>query len=153
MNSSCDNRKVISKAFNDILQEGKIVEIPVYGLSMFPLFLPGDIVRVVNKEVLELINGDVVVFKVGSKLIMHRLLSININAKQLLCKGDGLILKDPAINFENYLGVVIEHYRKGKSLKSSRIINFLILKSTNFLGVIFYILGRFWNKLYNRRIM
>ncbi len=151
MEYSDGKKHIISETFIDILNDGRTVEIPVYGLSMFPLYLPGDTVRVKYKNISNLISGDVVVFKVGNKLIMHRLLNVNLTKNQLLCKGDGLIFKDPIVNFTDYLGVVIAHYRRSRLLKPSKRLNKLLLKTANYVGVIFFAVGRLWNKLYYSR--
>ena len=73
------NREIISSAFISALQKQSGVDISVYGLSMFPYYLPGDKVRVqkIRCELLKV--GDVIVFIKNKKLIAHRLLKIDSN--------------------------------------------------------------------------
>ncbi len=40
------NRHLFGSAFVALLQKDIQVDVPVYGLSMFPFYLPGDMVRV-----------------------------------------------------------------------------------------------------------
>ncbi len=145
-----DNQKdrfLFSNTFNSLLKEGIEVDVPVYGYSMFPFFLPGDIVRVALVDVMQLKSGDVVVFKANHKLVLHRLLKVDVAQQCLVCKGDGLIKKDPAVIFENYLGVVKKHYRNSKLIKSTGVTRFLMARISPVAGIVLFFLCRIRNKI------
>ncbi len=136
----------ISEVFISLLQQGKEVKIPVYGLSMFPFYLPGDIVRVSKVSFKELRKGDVVIFKSGNKLVAHRLLKIDKKNNILICKGDGLVRKDGVVVYKDLLGVVGEHIRQNKTLKSFQFGKRVVAIVSPVIGLIFYITARIWNK-------
>ncbi|MCW3785916.1 S24/S26 family peptidase [Plebeiibacterium sediminum] len=147
MNSLGSKKDIISQVFIDLLQQGKDVDIPVYGLSMFPFYLPEDHVRVgkVNFDTLK--PGDVVVFKSGNKLVAHRLLKIDRNRKFLICKGDGLIYKDKIIFNDDVVGVVCQHFRNSRVIKSYPLIRRVMVFITPFTGFLFFYTARIWNKM------
>ncbi|MCW3805978.1 S24/S26 family peptidase [Plebeiibacterium marinum] len=138
----------ISYTFIELLNTGKEVDIPVYGMSMFPFFLPGDTVRVKKVAVQDLIKGDVVVFRGSLRLVAHRLLSWDKNNRRLFCKGDGLIYKDRPVVFNDYCGKVILHFRKGRVMESSNLGKRLIAYVSPFTGIVFFILGRIWYRFF-----
>ncbi len=147
MDSLNSKKNIISKVFIDLLQQGKDVDIPVYGLSMFPFYLPGDYVRVVKVNFETLKHGDVVVFKSGNKLVAHRLLKIDRNREILICKGDGLIYKDKDIVNDDIVGVVCLHYRNNHVVKSYPLIRRVMVLVSPFVGFFFFYTARIWNKM------
>ena len=136
-------RHSISQTFIELLNKGNEVDIQVYGLSMFPFFLPGDSVRVKKVPIKELAKGDVVVFNGVFKLVAHRLIRIDCSEK-LICKGDGLIYKDRPVSIDKYCGKVIVHFRNGRILSSSWFSQKLLAYISPYVGVVFFILGRIW---------
>ncbi len=143
-------RNTINIVFADFLNKGKEVDVPVFGLSMFPFFLPADIVRVRRVNINDLSKGDVVVFRAAEKLVAHRLLKIDFKNYYLVCKGDGLIKNDRNVLFDDFLGVVIVHYRNNRKIRSFKFVRKLVVILSPFTGVVFYPLGIIWNKLSNR---
>ncbi len=113
-----DSRKGnFDSTFSSLLQQGLEVDVPVFGLSMFPLYFPGDEVRIKQKDSLLLKVGDVVVFQGMNKLILHRLVFVDLEQNVAVTKGDGLKLSDKPVSLESIKGVVIKHTRKGRNIK------------------------------------
>ncbi|MCU4163582.1 S24/S26 family peptidase [Carboxylicivirga caseinilyticus] len=92
----------------DLLKEGKTTEIQAHGISMFPLLLPGDKLKISPERTYA--KGDIIVFKGKETLIAHRIISIS-NTK-VICKGDSLFSTDPILSEQGILGKVIGRTRK-----------------------------------------
>lgn len=142
------HKRLFGKTFIAFLQENRYVDVPVYGLSMFPFFLPGDIVRVEKADQYNLKPGNVIVFTVNNKLVAHRLLAVDFNTEVVTTKGDGLVKKDGLLKLDDIHGVVVQHYRKGKVMRL--INNCLVKKVIRFfspvIGFITFPLSRIWNR-------
>ncbi len=86
---------------------GHIALAVVDGRSMEPTLQPGDLVVVVRKISLEDVSvGDVVVYRRGGTLIIHRV--IRVEGDTLITKGDNNLLHDPPVRFQAVLGKVLE---------------------------------------------
>lgn len=138
--------KNIQTALIQLLKEGKQVEVPAHGMSMFPLLLPGDIL-LVSPEKPE--KGDIGVFISNNIIIAHRVYRI-INSTYYF-KGDGLINADRPVNSEDVIGIVMNRRRNTK-VKSCTNGLFLIFKKimphfTFITGHLFYYLGRIKTKI------
>ncbi len=114
MNSRND---YFSNTFVSLLDQGLEVDVPVYGLSMFPFYLPGDQVRIKKVHDMEMKVGDVVVFEGRERLILHRLVDIDTEQGVAETKGDGLKINDPFMSLDKIKGVVVKHSRKGRVIK------------------------------------
>ncbi len=145
-------KEIVKETFFDILEKDMYVEIPVYGLSMFPFYLPGDTVRIKKATKENIKIGEVVIFNSSYKIIAHRLIKINNSFSVITTKGDGLKYFDKPIPFDKVKGVVVKHYRNGKVINryKSNKFKLLITKITPLTGHIFFIAGRFWNKFFNK---
>ncbi len=104
-----DKYTFINIAIN-LLSEGRTTEIPAYGISMFPILLPGDVLTIHPETYYQ--TGDIVVFKGASTLIAHRI--IKIKDSTITCKGDSMIATDQPLKQSAILGKVIARNRKGK---------------------------------------
>jgi len=144
------NKQVINKTFLSLLDKNLFVDIPVYGLSMFPFYLPGDIVRVENSNSVNLKVGNVVVFYRNDRLVAHRLIKVEFSRDLAITKGDGLIKKDNILNIRDVRGVVISHFRKGVDV---RLVDYpffkrLLVCFSPLMGYINYPLSRLWYKIF-----
>nr|WP_321408336.1 S26 family signal peptidase [uncultured Carboxylicivirga sp.] len=92
----------------DLLKEGKTTEIQAHGISMFPLLLPGDKLKISPEG--NYTKGDIIVFKGTETLIAHRI--ITISDTKVMCKGDSLFSADPILSQQDILGKVIGRTRK-----------------------------------------
>ncbi|MBN2165322.1 MAG: signal peptidase I [Marinilabiliaceae bacterium] len=143
-----DNKQKIQQLIKNFIDDGKIIDIPVFGLSMFPFFLPGTIVRIGATPFDQLKMGDVVLFKSDSKYVMHRLVKCNDNG--LLTKGDSLPYYDSNITRDRYIGKVIAYY-SGNKLKETtsvifRIWALLMIGGQRYLGSILHFFSFIWYK-------
>ncbi|TLX75179.1 hypothetical protein E9993_09765 [Labilibacter sediminis] len=140
--------KVINSTFLSMLDKDHFVDIPVYGLSMFPFYLPGDLVRVEKAKSHNLKIGSVVVFLSKKRLVAHRLLKIDFENNIALTKGDGLQKFDSSINVDDIKAVVCTHFRKGVELKfiNNPLFRRLIVFVTPLTGYLSYPLSRLWIK-------
>jgi len=112
------SRQKLQQVIASLLIEGSEVEVPVYGISMFPFFLPGTIVRVRRCDWKELQKGDVIFFESSPKIILHRI--IQKSAHQLRCKGDSLLRPDSWIEPSQFLGRVEAYSRRTEFLCTFR---------------------------------
>ena len=75
-----------------------------HGLSMTPTFQPGQVLYVRPMAVM-LLSGDVVVYKSGEKLIVHRIKAIQ--GEGIITRGDNNLDEDPyLVRPEQIIGVV-----------------------------------------------
>jgi len=123
---SHQSREKLQQVISSLLIEGSEVEVPVYGISMFPFFLPGTIVRVRRCDWNELQKGDIIFFESSPKIILHRI--IQKTAHQLRCKGDSLLRPDSWIEPSQFLGRVEAYSRRTGFL---RIFTALIARGFN----------------------
>ncbi len=117
MNPENNRKGYFGDTFVALLEKGLEVDVPVFGVSMFPLYLPGDIVRIKKISYLEFKVGDVIVFEGRERLILHRLVDFDMVQGMAVTKGDGLMKDDPFIPLDKVKGVVIQHSRKGRDVK------------------------------------
>ena len=142
---SLENKNIQTTLIH-FLQEGKQVEVPAFGMSMFPLLLPGDVLLVnpVKPQ-----KGDIGVFIGQRKLIAHRVYKISNNAYHF--KGDGLIYPDHPVPYEKVLGTVISRRRNNetKNCKKGwfRVFKRLMPQLTFYTGRLFFYSGRIKTKL------
>ncbi len=117
MNSNDNRKDYFCNTFISLLEKGLEVDVPVFGISMFPLYLPGDEVRIKKIDPLFLRVGDVVVFKGQDKLILHRLVEFDLEKEMAVTKGDGLKKSDESVSLNIIKGVVIKHSRGRHQIK------------------------------------
>ncbi len=145
------NKTLFGETFIALLQKEHCVDVPVYGLSMFPFYLPGDIVRVEKAHPDNLKKGNVIVFTNNNQLVAHRLLKYDAENGTVLAKGDGLIGKDRLLREQNVHAVVIRHYRKGKEkvFINRKAIKRFIASASPFMGRFTFYAARVWNKFFS----
>ena len=147
------NRILFEKTFISLLEKGREVELPVFGLSMFPFMLPEDKVKISKIALKELKTGDVIVFKGDVRLVLHRLIKIDLLKGIFVSKGDGLIRPDKVGDVSEILGVAKEHYRNGRKLRcrNSRFMKSLLVVLTPVTGYFNFYLGLVWDKYFKSR--
>jgi signal peptidase I len=143
MNSTNKN---IQDTLIQLLQDGKQVEVPAHGMSMFPLLQPGDIL-LVNPTKPKL--GEIGIFLSQDILIAHRVYKIDNTAYYF--KGDGLIYADRPISPSRILGVVVNRKRNSKNRDCNKGWFLLFKKAmpslTFITGRLFFTIGRIYTKL------
>ncbi len=68
------------------------MQVPVYGMSMFPILMPGDKVQVRRVGVQDMRVGQVLVFENQGQWVAHRLIAKQEDGK-LITKGDGTAME------------------------------------------------------------
>lgn len=147
-----DNKQVIGETFLSLLDKKLFVDIPVFGLSMFPFYLPADIVRVENSNNSNLEVGNVVVFLRNERLVAHRLIKVDFDSGLALTKGDGLIKKDGILKIKDIRGVVVTHFRKGVDVGfvNRPFFKRLLVYLSPLMGYVNFPLSRLWYKIFYR---
>ena len=114
-----DNLKKETLALIEFLLEKRIsIEIPVFGNSMLPIFPEGTQVKLTPVfSLAELKRGDVVLFKVKERYILHRI--IMIGNEVVMCKGDSMVCSDPWVNVNEIVARVVRYRWKNHKLWKS----------------------------------
>ncbi len=155
MSDTVRNKILFGETFKALLQKEHYVDVPVYGLSMFPFYLPGDIVRVERAQDGNLKKGNVIVFTNNNQLVAHRLLKYDPENGTVLAKGDGLIGKDRLLSIENVHAVVIHHYRSGKAkvFINRKGVKVFIAHISPYMGRLTFYAGLVWNKFFSSSVL
>ncbi|MCU4155458.1 S24/S26 family peptidase [Carboxylicivirga sp. A043] len=139
--------KNIQEALIQLLQEGKQVEVPAHGMSMYPLLKPGDILFVSPQKPEK---GDIGVFISQNVLIAHRVYKQE-NATYYF-KGDGLVFADRPVNTTEVIGTVVSRKRHNKDKSCHKGLFWIFKKTmpqlTFITGRLFYYMGRIQLKLF-----
>lgn len=147
-----NNRELFQNVFHELVEEGISVEVPVFGLSMFPFLLPGNIVRIENVELSSINTGDIIVFKQNEKLVLHRV--VKLIEQSIITKGDSLIREDDIANQAYIIGKVVEYGTKDKmntvNTFSFKLYSKIIIYSRWFNGYILNPLSIIWFKFFRR---
>lgn len=144
------NKQIISETFLSLLDKQLFVDIPVYGLSMFPFYLPADIVRIEKSNKTNLVVGNVVVFLRNEKLVAHRLLKVDFDNGLALTKGDGLVKMDDILKIKDIRGVVVFHFRKDVEMRfvNRPFFKRLLVFLSPLMGYVNFPLSRLWYKIF-----
>lgn len=109
--ASIQTRSVLAA---DIVRKFGEVRMRVFGTSMAPAILPGDLVLVRHATLHEIVTGDVVLFTQNGRLFVHRavgrkapLLAAGSEADCLVTRGDRLKNDDPPVSCRELLGRVV----------------------------------------------
>lgn len=115
MNCSID---VFQELLCEVLERGETTVFRVYGYSMLPTIVNGDVAHVVRFDAADAKLGDVLVYKRGRSLYVHRLVSKSRDSKtgslKLITAGDGLTYLDMPIDEASVIGKVIAIEHDGK---------------------------------------
>jgi len=94
-----------------LLAEGKQVTIPVKGFSMLP-FIRGEKDLVVLEKPGELRRGDIVLFRIGNRYIMHRILEVKGDGLEIM--GDGVLANREHVTRDDVCGRAVSILRNGR---------------------------------------
>ncbi|MGQ1785768.1 hypothetical protein [Saccharicrinis sp. GN24d3] len=149
MDKKVKDKIIFSKTLRSMLDAELSVDVPVFGLSMFPFFLPGDVIRVVKATESKLSVGDMIVFGSGNKLVAHRLIKLKQDQGIVIAKGDGLIKRDAIVNAKEVIAVAVNHYRNNQEIKWSnqRFVKKALSLLSPVLGYVFFYMARIWCKM------
>ena len=91
----------------ELLREGKKVNVRVNGMSMFPWIMPKDVICAQSVEKHLLIPGCIVLFQSETGWVAHRLIHIDNTNNQFITRGDANLHKDSPLKYEAIKGIVI----------------------------------------------
>ena len=103
-----------------LLSEGKSVELRCFGSSMYP-YLRGDGSEIIVASPFssdELIPGTIVLFRYHGKHICHRI--VRRKEEKLLIQGDGVIKKQEKVPVSDVIGVIHTVIRRNKAPVSTQ---------------------------------
>jgi signal peptidase I len=129
---------------DQLLSQGQTVQVPVHGMSMFPILMPNDKVQIKRVGWNDLNPGQVLVFESEGQWIAHRLISVNQQKKSLLTRGDGLPVPDKPVMAESVKGVIVKIIKTRSPFAwtiNTPFDRFLVFAGP-VLGKVFWLLGR-----------
>lgn len=99
------------------------VRLRVFGTSMAPSLLPGDLVSIQRARASEISTGEIVLFARAGRFFVHRVVerdaqmaSQSGDETRLVTRGDRLLQNDPAVSSSELLGRVVAIERRGERL-------------------------------------
>ena len=106
------NEEMFSRV-DAFLSQGRIVTIPVKGLSMLP-FIVGerDLAVLEKSEVYK--KDDIVLFCLGGRWILHRIIGFEADGAVAVIRGDGVLSATEHCPMDKISGKVVTLLRKGK---------------------------------------
>jgi signal peptidase I len=112
---------------NDLLKEGKQIKIEARGYSMYPTIKQGNTVYIeAYSKLEEVLVGDVIAWKKGSNIILHRVINIYGSGNNTFfeTRGDGSLNTDPPLTYDKILGkaVLVETGKRSWSLVSGTLL-------------------------------
>jgi signal peptidase I len=138
------------------------VRLRVFGTSMVPSILPGDLVLIRRASLREISPGEVVLFLQKGRLFAHRVVDRKLMATSdypeefyLITRGDRLRHDDPAVSQMELLGRVISIERDNREVElpaigSNRLI-VRLLQSSDRVTYLYLRLAACWRNLFLRR--
>ena len=105
----------------DIVRRFGNIRLRVFGASMVPSILPGDLISVQRAALSEIFSGDIVLFERAGRMFAHRVVGFTGSPEHsvLITRGDWLRHNDPPISSGELLGKVTSIERGGRQTKIS----------------------------------
>ena len=138
------------------------VRLRVFGTSMVPSILPGDLVSIQRASLHEISPGEVVLFLQKGRLFIHRVVDRKVVATAdrpeepcLITRGDRLRHDDPPVSSPELLGRVVSIERDNRKVallphEPSRLI-VRLLQSSDRVTYLYLRLAACWRNLFLRR--
>ena len=114
---ACDLAEEIVRTFGEL-------RLRVFGTSMVPSILPGDLVSILRVGISEISSGEIVLYSRAGRLFVHRVVACTNSPEQplLITRGDRLDHNDPPVSSAELLGRVTSIQRPdGDRLSANRI--------------------------------
>ncbi len=108
---------VLVELLAELLQRGEAVEFRARGGSMHPLIRDGDRLRIEPVRADQLRRGDVIAYRRGARLLVHRYLGRWPDSGGLRTRGDSHTRVEPPLDPSEVLGRVRAVGRHGKKLR------------------------------------
>ncbi|MGH9681443.1 MAG: hypothetical protein ACRD4Y_15965, partial [Candidatus Acidiferrales bacterium] len=98
----CDLASEVARTYGEL-------RLRVFGTSMAPSLLPGDLISVRRAQISEISIGDVILYSRNARLFAHRVIARTRNSGQpcLITRGDRLRQDDPQVSSAELLGRVV----------------------------------------------
>jgi signal peptidase I len=121
METACGLAEEVVRAFGEI-------RLRVFGTSMAPAMLPGDLVTIQRAGLAEISAGEVVLFLKDGRLFVHRVVGHEVIAPatnsnkevRLITRGDRLLQNDPPVSSQELLGRVVWVERDDRRIELAR---------------------------------
>jgi signal peptidase I len=138
------------------------VRLRVFGTSMVPSILPGDLVSIHRASLQDISPGEVVLFLRKGRLFVHRVVDRKVMAATdipeescLITRGDRLRQNDPPVSSPELLGRVVSIERDNRKVEllssgSNRLI-VRLLQSSDRVTYLYLRLAAGWRALFLRR--
>ena len=107
-----------AEMFIEILLGSGSARFRAEGCSMLPAVLPGDLLQIERTPFTEIELGDIVLFRNGSRLFLHRVFERQVT--RLITRGDALKSPDAPVDEQSYLGRLATIERNDRILTPSR---------------------------------
>jgi signal peptidase I len=93
---------------SDVVRRFGGVRLRVFGTSMVPSILPGDLISVQRADLSEISIGEIVLYSRDERLFTHRVVACagSHDGPQLITRGDRLSHNDPVVSSPELLGRV-----------------------------------------------
>lgn len=146
----------------EIVREFGEVRLRVFGTSMVPSILPGDLVLIQRANLREILPGEVVLFLQTGRLFVHRVADRKVLATadgseeaHLITRGDRLRHDDPPVSSRELLGRLVSierHHRKVQLMahEPNRLM-VRLLQSSDHATYLYLRLAAGWRGLFLRR--
>jgi len=132
----------------DLLQQDKLIQVSLSGLSMFPFLMHGDVVQIQSVTNKKIKRGAIVIYKNKERWIAHRLIKTDVKKNLIYTRGDSRTVKDEPIIPEQIKGVVVKIVKSRWILahlsigKFAKVITFFSPVMAPVFGFIFFLLGK-----------
>ncbi len=112
----------------DVVRTFGEVRLRVFGTSMVPSILPGDLISVQRAVVSEISSGEIVLYAREGRMFAHRVVGCTDSPEQpfaaqgeslLMTRGDRLRHNDPPVSSSELLGKVISIERGDRQVKTT----------------------------------
>jgi len=152
---ACGLAEEVVRAFGE-------VRLRVFGTSMVPSILPGDLVLIQRASLHEISPGEVVLFLQEGRLFVHRVVGRKVAASAdrpeeswLITRGDRLRHEDPPVTAPELLGRLVSIERDNQKVElpahePSRLI-VRLLQSSDRVTYLYLRLAAGWRNLFLRR--
>lgn len=146
----------------EVVREFGEVRLRVFGTSMVPSILPGDLVSIRRASLHDITPGEVILFLQSGRLFVHRVVDRKISSAgdcadetYLITRGDRLRRNDPPVSSRELLGrlVSIERDHRKVQLISHRSDRLMVrlLQSSDRVTYLYLRLAAGWRNLFLRR--
>jgi signal peptidase I len=105
----------------DVIRTFGETRLRVFGTSMVPSILPGDLISVRRSASVEISSGEIILYAREGRMFVHRVVGRDGGTDDalLITRGDLLRRSDPPVSSSELLGKVISIERGGRQLRTA----------------------------------